>query len=130
MKEVRVKAMVDSEATHNFVATKESERLGLNVEEDPNRIKVMNNKAQKIHGIAKKVSLQVNNWQGNCNMLCVPLDDLDLILGIDFFFKTKVALLPHLRGLMALEENMPCFVQVIPEGASRKGQQPEMLSTL
>ena len=31
---VRVKAMVDSGATHNFMTTIESERLGLNLEED------------------------------------------------------------------------------------------------
>ena len=63
-------------------------------------------------------------------MLCVPLDNFDLILGMNFFSKTKVALLPHLRGLMVIEESMSCFVQAILEGASRKGQQSEMLSTL
>ena len=63
-------------------------------------------------------------------MLCVPFDDFDLILGIDFFLKAKVALLPHLGGLMFLEETMPCFVQAIQEGSGRKGQQPELLSSI
>ena len=45
---VRVKAMVDSDATHNFVATRESERLGLNLEKDISQIKVVNSKSQKI----------------------------------------------------------------------------------
>ena len=48
---VRVKVMVDSGAIHNFVAMRESERLGLKLEEDTSRIKAMNNKAQKIHGM-------------------------------------------------------------------------------
>ena len=74
--------------------TSESKRLGLNLEEDTNKIKFVNNKAQKIHGISKHVSLQISSWKGNCNLLCVPLDDFDLILDIDFFFKAKVALLP------------------------------------
>ena len=54
---VRVKAMVDSGATYNFVATRESERLGINLEKDATRIKAVNNKAHKIHGISKQVSL-------------------------------------------------------------------------
>ena len=43
--EVRVKEIVDSGVTHNFVATRESEMLGLKHEEDANRIKAMKNKA-------------------------------------------------------------------------------------
>ena len=33
---VQVKALVDSSATHNFVATREATRLGLKLEEDTN----------------------------------------------------------------------------------------------
>ena len=65
----------------------------------------MNRKAKKIQGIAKDVSLQVDDWKGNCSLLCVPLDEFDLILGIDFFLKAKVKLIPHLGGLMVLEES-------------------------
>ena len=84
--------------------------MGLNLEEDTSQIKVVNSKAQKIQGVAKNVTLQVDKWKGKCNLLCVPLDDFDLILGVDFFLKAKVALLPHLGGLMFLEESIPCFV--------------------
>ena len=58
---VRVKVMVDNGATHNFMVMRELKRLGLNLEEDTSRIKAMNNKAQKIHGIVKDVSLQIIN---------------------------------------------------------------------
>ena len=67
---VRVKAMMDSGATHNFVATRESERLGLKLKEDTSQIKAVNSKAQKIQGIAKNVAVQVRNWKGKCNLLC------------------------------------------------------------
>ena len=127
---VRVKAMMDSGATHNFVATRESERLGLNLKEDTSQIKAVNSKAQKIQGIAKNVAVQVGNWKGKCNLLCVQLDDFDLILGVDFFLKAKVALLSHLGGLMFLEKSMPCFVQAIQEGGGKKDQQSELLSVI
>ena len=96
--------MVDSLATHNFVATWDATRLGLKLEEDTSRIKAVNNKAHKIQGIAKNVPMQVGDWKGTCSLLCVPLDDFDLIIGVDFILKAKVALIPHLGGLVVLEE--------------------------
>ena len=56
---IRVKAMVDSGATHNFVATSEASRLGPELVDDDSPIKLVNNKAQRIRGIAKDVLLQV-----------------------------------------------------------------------
>ena len=101
---VQVKALVDSGATHNFVATREATRLGLKLEEDTSRIKAVNSKAQKIQRVAKNVPMQIGDWKGTCNLLCVPLDDFDLILGVDFLLRVKVALIPHLGRLMVLEE--------------------------
>ena len=57
----RVKATMDNNATHSFVATRESEKLGLKLEESTNQIKAVNNKAKKIDGIAKNVSLQIDS---------------------------------------------------------------------
>ena len=110
---IRVKAMVDSGATHNFVATSEASRLDLKLVDDDSRIKAVNSKAQRIQGIAKDVLLQVGEWKGKINLLCVPFDDFNLILGIDFFLKSKAALIPHLGGLMILEEKQPYFVPVV-----------------
>ena len=61
MKGVQVKAMVDSLATHNFMATREATRLGLKLERDTSRIKTVNSKAQKIHGVSKNVPMQVGD---------------------------------------------------------------------
>ena len=119
-----VKAMVDSGATHNFVATSEASRLDLKLVDDDSRIKAMNSKAQKIQGIAKDVMLQVGEWKGKINLLCVPLDDFNLILGIDFFLKSKAALIPHLGGLMILEEKQPYFVSALQlKKGLRRGQE-------
>ncbi|RVW86184.1 hypothetical protein CK203_046111 [Vitis vinifera] len=100
----KVKAMVDNGATHNFVVTREATELGLKLEKDTSQIKAINSKAQKIQGVAKNVPVQVGGWKGMCSLLCVPLDDFDLILGVDFLLKAKMALIKHLGGLMVLEE--------------------------
>ena len=126
---IRVKAMVDSGATHNFVATSEASRLNLKLVEDDSPIKAVNSKAQKIQGIAKDVLLQVGECKGKINLLCVPLDDFNLILGIDFFLKSKAALIPHLGGLMILEEKQPCFVPAVKGKAAKHGK-AEMVSAL
>ena len=54
---IQVKAMVDSRATHNFVATSEASRLGLKLVNDDNRVKAVNSRAQRIQGIAKDALL-------------------------------------------------------------------------
>nr|CAN81215.1 hypothetical protein VITISV_002276 [Vitis vinifera] len=72
---VQVKAIVESGATHNFVAISEAAKLGLKLEDDTSRIKAVNS--------------------------------------INFLLKAKVALIPHLGGLMVLEESQPCFMQAL-----------------
>ena len=126
---IRVKVMVDSGDSHNFVATNEASRLGLKLVDDDSRIKAVNSKAQRILGIAKDVLLQVGECKGKCNLLCVPLDDFNLILGIDFFLKPKAALIPHLGGLMILEEKHMCFVPIM-KGKGEKHGKAEMVSVL
>ena len=125
---IRVKAMVDNGATHNFVATSEASRLDLKLVDDDSRIKVVNSKAQRIQSIAKDVLLQVDEWKCKCNLLCVPLDDLNLILGIDFFLKSKATLIPHLGGLMILEEKQPCFVPTMKGKADKHGKAEMVLA--
>ena len=101
----------------------------MKLEEDTRWIKVVNRKAHKIQGVAKNVPMQIGDWKGTCNLLYVPLDDFDLILGVDFLLRAKVTLIPHLGGLMVLGEKQPCFVKGLRAKDGGKGQ-PEMLSTI
>lgn len=49
---------------------------------------VVNSKAKPIQGTSI-VDLKVGEWEGKCSLMVVPLDDLDMILGINFFLKAK-----------------------------------------
>ncbi|KAL6325717.1 hypothetical protein AAG906_024535 [Vitis piasezkii] len=71
-----VKVMMDSGATHNFMATREATGLGLKLKEDTIRFKAVNSK------VAKNVPMQVSDWKGTCSLLCVPLDDFNFILAL------------------------------------------------
>lgn len=102
-------AMVDSGATHNFIAAREVQRLGLDMTSHMSRIKVVNSEAKPIVGVSK-VAMQVGTWKGSCSLMAIPLDDFDIILGNEFLVAAKVTVMPHLGGLMIHDENCPSFV--------------------
>ena len=54
------------------------------------------------------------------------MDDFDFILGNDFFQITKVALLPHLNGLLIMDKKQPCSVA----GISKPPKRPSKEKTL
>lgn len=55
MGEQKVMALGDSGATHNFVSTWETTKLGLKLNKDDSKLKVVNNQAQKTHNMIKNV---------------------------------------------------------------------------
>ena len=104
-----VRAMVDSGATNNFVALREVERLGLTIAECSSRLKAVNSQAKPINGSAV-AKLKVGEWEGETKLLVVPLDDFDLILGIEFLSLAKAMVAPHLGGVIICDEDRLCFV--------------------
>ncbi|KAL0430879.1 UNVERIFIED_CONTAM: hypothetical protein Sradi_0713900 [Sesamum radiatum] len=55
-----IRAMVDTGATHNYLASAEVERLGLVLEKGVGRVKAINSAAQPIAGVAKSVLIKVD----------------------------------------------------------------------
>ncbi|XP_062075806.1 uncharacterized protein LOC133779926 [Humulus lupulus] len=113
-----VKAMVDSGATNNFVAHREVERLDLEIFQSTTKLKAMNSKVKSIQGAAT-IKLKAGTWESECNLMVVPLDDFDLILGIEFLSAAKAMLAPHLRGMMICDEGSPCFFEEISVNQSK-----------
>jgi hypothetical protein len=86
-------------------------------------MKAVNAKAQRIMGTAYGVPLTLEKWQGKHDLLVVTLDDFDLILGLDFLKKAKIALMPYLGGILIASETCPSFVPCYKDSAaeSKKG---------
>ncbi|KAK4381520.1 hypothetical protein Sango_2961800 [Sesamum angolense] len=103
-------AMLDSGATHNFVADREIQKLGLTLAQHASRIKAVNSEAKPIQGAAC-VELRVGAWTGQCKLLAVPLDDFDVILGMDFMLLANAMVMPYLNGLFIANPGGTCFVQ-------------------
>ena len=91
MNENKAKGMLDSGATHNFVANWMVQRLSLRVSKCPSKIKTVNSKAKPVLGIAYRVKLKVGEWTGKVNFLVMELDDFDVILGDEFLVAAKAA---------------------------------------
>ena len=80
----KIVALVDSGVTPNFISTCETTRLGLKLNKDNNKLKVVNNQAQETHGLTKNLVIYMGDWKGTIDFLSVPLDDFDFILGNKF----------------------------------------------
>lgn len=105
----RVKVMVDTGATHNFIAEDEAKALGLGVLNDGSRIKAVNSEAKKVAGVAQ-VDLEVGEWRGPCTFMVVPLDDFRVILGMEFLIHAHVHVVPYLGGIFITGGDTPSFV--------------------
>ncbi|KAL0286697.1 UNVERIFIED_CONTAM: hypothetical protein Scaly_2784900 [Sesamum calycinum] len=66
--------------------------------------------AKPIQGAAC-VELKVGAWTGQCKLLAVPLDDFDVILGMDFMMLANAMVMPYLNGLFIANPSSTCFVQ-------------------
>jgi hypothetical protein len=114
-----IRALVDTGATHNFIAGTEVERLGLSLEKETSRIKAVNSAAQPIYGIAKSVPLKVSTWEGRMDFTVVPMDDFQAILGLDFLRRTKTAVMPYSNSMCVMGDK-PCLISTMTTHNSDK----------
>ncbi|CAL9076261.1 unnamed protein product [Musa textilis] len=120
------RAMVDTGATHNFIADREAKQLGLTLEKNLNRMKAVNSEAKRIFGLVKGVPIKIGSWSRSTNMMAVPLDDFQVILRMEFMHAMKLVPLPFLDSLCLMGGDDPYVVLV-----SRRGtKDPYQLSTL
>jgi hypothetical protein len=108
-----INAMLDSGATHTFVADRLVKELGLRLSDSQTSMKAVNSKAQRIAGMSYDVPIVLDRWRGKQDVLVVTLDDYDIILGLDFLRKAKIVLMPYLNGIMVASEGCPCFIPCI-----------------
>ncbi|KAL0427420.1 UNVERIFIED_CONTAM: hypothetical protein Slati_2916800 [Sesamum latifolium] len=115
-----IRAMVDTGATHNYLASAEVERLGLVLVKGVGQVKGhKNSAAQPIAGVAKSVLIKVGPFEGKTNLSVVVMDDFKLILGLDFLLDTRTVVLPHVDSLMMMGAK-PCVIPTLAGRAREK----------
>lgn len=98
-----VRALVDSGATYNFVSVDEAKRLGLNTVKEGGFIKAVNSGAKPICGVARRVKAKVGEWVGTIDLAMVLIDDLRLVLGMEFMDKVKAFPISFANSLCILD---------------------------
>ncbi|XP_021854582.2 DNA damage-inducible protein 1-like [Spinacia oleracea] len=94
------RAMVDTDASYNFVSEKEARRLGFLLKKGGGSMKSVNSKAKPILGVAEQVEAKLGDWEGKINFTAVNMDDFNLVLGLEFLRASKAVVMPHLNSLL------------------------------
>lgn len=133
IKAVETTAMLDTGATHNVMSVRKAAELGLKVSKSSSEIKLVNAESQPIEGRASKVPVEVGKWKGKMDFFVLPMDDFDVILGVDFFLKAKAMAAPFVGGLFFMDEEQPDFVHVTgvqaQSGGGKGGDHSKKAST-
>lgn len=78
------KALVDSGATHSFIAEEEARKLGIHYTKELGRLKVVNSPSNPILGVSRGIPMKIVEWKGTIDLIVVPMDDYRMVLGMDF----------------------------------------------
>ncbi|KAL4377368.1 hypothetical protein GQ457_02G028120 [Hibiscus cannabinus] len=87
---VASKALVDTGVTDTFITPEEVERCNLKLSKGKGKLKVVNSGAVVVSGNTKNVKTKVGPCEGNMDYTVVPMDDFDVVLGLDFMLANQV----------------------------------------
>ncbi|KAL4376077.1 hypothetical protein GQ457_02G030920 [Hibiscus cannabinus] len=86
---VASKALIDTGATDTFICPEEAERCNLKLTRGVGRVKAVNSGAAVIWGNAKDVKTKIGSWEGKVSYTVFPMDDFDIVLGLDFMIANQ-----------------------------------------
>ncbi|XP_075104870.1 uncharacterized protein LOC142178951 [Nicotiana tabacum] len=111
-----IRVMIDTGATHNYLASTQVERLSLVVGKDRGRVKAIKSPHQQVDGIAKEVPVKLGPYEGKFNMRMVIIDDLELIVGLEFLRQTNTMPVPYADMLLMMGTNQAksCIIPCMP----------------
>ncbi|GJR53277.1 putative nucleotidyltransferase, ribonuclease H [Tanacetum coccineum] len=89
---VKFHALVDSGATHNFVADNKAKRIGINTI------------------VAKDVQVMIGEWEGTIDLSVVLMDDFKVVLGLEFLNKIRAFPMPFANSFCILDGGKTCMV--------------------
>uniref|UniRef100_A0A2C9WGC9 Aspartic peptidase DDI1-type domain-containing protein n=1 Tax=Manihot esculenta TaxID=3983 RepID=A0A2C9WGC9_MANES len=96
------RALIDTGATDNFVADSVATRFKLRVQVEKGKIKAVNSEALNTVGVAHAVSCEMGPWKGELTFTVTPLDDFDVVIGMDFLKKARAVPVPAANCLLLM----------------------------
>ncbi|XP_039174337.1 uncharacterized protein LOC120296598 [Eucalyptus grandis] len=106
-------ALVDTGASNMFMSTEVAKALGLHVEPSGKSYKPIN--SGDFHGIGATpdVDVKIGGWRGRMAFEVIPLDDYDLILGMQFFKSVGAMIDMRTKCMMILDQKCPSMIPMI-----------------
>ncbi|KNA11817.1 hypothetical protein SOVF_131450, partial [Spinacia oleracea] len=114
------KALVDTGATHNFVALRKATRVGLRYTKEPGTLKTVNTSPIPIHGVAQGVSLRLGEWKGTVDLTVIPMDDFSMVLGLEFMDTVAPWTMQRDGTMIIARDQEACSVPVTREVVEAK----------
>ncbi|KAK3008559.1 hypothetical protein RJ639_014432 [Escallonia herrerae] len=83
-----------------------AEWVGLKPTKDGSWFTVVNAKERPTKGVVKNVDLRIDRWTGKADFNIIDMDELGVVLGMDFMEKSSATLNPYWE-MMAGKEGQP-----------------------
>ena len=126
---IMVMAMVDTGSTSTFISERLVQLCGLKMCSFRSYVKAASRKLKVVAGAVHGANLRISDFDFKAELLVMPLDDFEMILGIDFCRESKVVPIPHLDGLMVIKGEKQTFIPCsYPFGKRRVREEPECSS--
>ena len=110
LKGQKVKALIDTGASDIFMSEAMARKLRLPVEKGTGLLKTVNSTEVPTLGVARGVELHVGQWKGEVTIEVVPLDDFDLVLGINFLDQLNALVVPFANAICILDPRFSCVI--------------------
>ncbi|KAL3524836.1 hypothetical protein ACH5RR_013208 [Cinchona calisaya] len=106
----KLSALVDTGATDFFIPIEAAMKLNLQVGKGMGTLKTVNTKEVPVHGLASNVDVAIGQWKGKTSLEVIPLDDYDVVKGLDFLDRISAMLLPFADCICILDSQYQCVV--------------------
>ncbi|KAK3037279.1 hypothetical protein RJ639_029691 [Escallonia herrerae] len=92
--------LVDTGATHNFMIPRVAEWLGLKPTKDGSWFMIVNIEERPTKGVVKNVNLRTGGWTWKADFNIVDMDELGVVLEMEFMEKSSITLNPYCGVMM------------------------------
>ncbi|KAL4590921.1 hypothetical protein LXL04_003868 [Taraxacum kok-saghyz] len=119
------KTLVDSGATHSFMAEDEARKLGIHYVKEKGWLKVVNSPYHPILGVSRGLPMKIADWEGTIDVIIVPMDDYRMVLGMDFLNEVRPWTIERDNTMRITKGSTICIVPL-----ERSRTKSRILSTL
>ncbi|KAK3023444.1 hypothetical protein RJ639_042688 [Escallonia herrerae] len=115
--------LVDTRVIHNFMSPRVAEWLGLKPTKDGSWFMAVNAEERLTKGVIKNVDLRISGWTGKADFNIIDMDEIGVVLGMDFMKKSSTTLNPYYEVIAGKEGQLEWIIPLVSkDGAdARKG---------